>query len=202
MGGYITFEGIDGCGKSTQARMLLNYLREKNLNSISIYEPGATSLGIDIRNKLLESQNRNFSELAEVFLFLLDRSQTYQEIIKNKLYNNYFVISDRGIDSTLAYQNPKYEELISLGNYYALDESVPDLTILLDIPVSIAQERMARERDYYDMLCSEKKENIRKRYLEIAKQNAERIVVLNGLHDEASISNKVKNIVERRFLNV
>ena len=101
---FITFEGIEGCGKSTQARRLVNRLRDASVSLVFTFEPGGTRVGRDIRKILLDSENRSLSPLAELLLYEADRAQHVKEIIRPALEQEKWVVCDRFFDATTVYQ--------------------------------------------------------------------------------------------------
>ena len=134
---FITFEGSEGCGKSTQARLLAAYLRGKGYEVASLREPGGTGLSEKIRNLLLNPASRIGSR-AETLLYMAARAQAAQEIIRPALSSGKIVISDRFLDSTLVYQGLglglDLRAIRSIGRF-AVPGLIPHLTIVLDLPV-------------------------------------------------------------------
>ncbi|HCO11948.1 MAG TPA: dTMP kinase, partial [Desulfonauticus sp.] len=135
---FITFEGIEGCGKTTQAKKLKHYLEEQNKEVVLTREPGGSKLGIELRKILLSLENQGISKECELFLYLADRVEHVQQVIKPALAQGKVVISDRYVDSTLVYQG--YGRGIELDLLYQLNALAtnnlePNITILLDLPV-------------------------------------------------------------------
>ncbi len=144
----ITFEGVDGCGKSTQLKAAAAWLRDRGLDVVETFEPGATALGAGIRRLLLDG-GRAPTPRAELFLFLADRAQHVQEIIRPALEREAIVLCDRYTDSTRAYQlaarglsGPELEQTLSVAECGVH----PDLTLWLDLPVGQALARMHQRR--------------------------------------------------------
>ena len=133
---FITFEGVDGCGKSTQIRMLADSLREKGVDFIMLREPGSTAIGEQIREVLLSPENSKMSPLAEAHLYAAARIQLLDEVIAPALKAGKLVICDRYIDSSIAYQGfgrgLGADEVLKI-NSYARENFMPDLTLFLDI---------------------------------------------------------------------
>ncbi|WP_242243776.1 dTMP kinase [Bacillus cereus group sp. BfR-BA-01309] len=202
MGLYVTFEGIDGCGKSTQAKLLYEYLVKQKIATVCIREPGSTKVGKMLRELVLEECNRNYSGLTEACLFLIDRAETYSKITKKKLRENYVVISDRGLDSSIAYQEEQYSEFISIGNCLALENIKPDLTFLIDVPVEEIKKRKRIKPDYYDSIAQNYKEKIRDRYLEVAQKNIDRVIIIDGTQNEETIARIIRCNIERKLHHV
>lgn len=144
---FITFEGLDFCGKSTQVKLLENYLKECNKNVIVIREPGGTKISEQIRNVLLDKINDNMKNETELLLFAASRAQLVREIILPALENNYYVISDRFHDSSIAYQafgrNLPLDFVIELQKF-AINNATPDITFFIDIPIEEVFNRMSK----------------------------------------------------------
>lgn len=178
----ITFEGIEGCGKSTQSGLLFEYLKKIWRNSVYTREPGGTKLGEAVRRVLLNSNSIRISDLAELFLFEACRAEIVKEIIKPALDKNSIVISDRFSDATVSYQG--YGGRVDLAAIKTLDRIatngvVPDLTILLDID---AMEGLKRARkkgaDRMESKDIAYHKRVRAGYLKLAKENPKRIKVI------------------------
>ncbi|MCS7201827.1 MAG: dTMP kinase [Dictyoglomus sp.] len=177
---FITFEGLDGCGKTTQARLLKEFLERKNYKIYLTREPGGTILGENIRNILLNS-DISIHPWTEALLYLSSRAEN-SLVIKEKLKEKYIVICERYIDSTLAYQG--YGRGLPINKLKKLNELVtfglnPDVTILLDIsPEKIFQRKESLDRIEKENLNFYHK--VREGYLKIAKENKSRIFVISG----------------------
>ncbi|MBL1212771.1 MAG: dTMP kinase [Ignavibacteriae bacterium] len=141
---FITFEGLDFCGKSTQVKMLVEYLKKKNKKIEIIREPGGTLISEKIREILLDNKNSEMSEITEMLLFAGSRSQLVDEKIIPKLNEDYYVISDRFLDSSIAYQG--YGRGIDIDfvtklQKFVVKNALPDLTFFIDIPISEVEKR-------------------------------------------------------------
>lgn len=146
---FISFEGIEGCGKTTQVHSLVKYLESENIHCVKTLEPGGTEIGQGIRKILLDSKNTHLSPLAELILYAADRAQHVSEVIKPGLDQGKWVICDRFFDATVAYQGfgrGMDMELIEMLNNQATLGICPDLTILMDCPEDIGLRR-ALERN-------------------------------------------------------
>lgn len=147
---FITFEGVDGCGKSTQIKKLSDKLTELNIEHIVIREPGSTSIGEQIREILLSKENVGMSALTEAYLYASARLQLISEVIEPALKSGKTVICDRYIDSNIAYQafgrNLGVETVLQI-NDYAIKHCMPDISIFLDVPPKDANERMKNRSD-------------------------------------------------------
>lgn len=200
----ITFEGVDLCGKTTQAEILVNRLKNLGYNIIFVREPGGTKISEDIRNILLSAQNREMDPLTELFLFSASRAQLVKEVIIPALKSGKIVICDRFYDSTLAYQGYGRGidiEKIKIINEIASSNIVPDITFLIDIPVEEIYRRMPKsieaKKDEVDRIENSGLDfynRVRNGYLEIAKES-ERFIVIDGMKKIDEISQQIWSIV-------
>ena len=195
---FITFEGIEGSGKSTQIQLLKEFFEKKAQKTFFTKEPGSSEVGKKIRSILLNKENK-ISPQTEIFLIFADRVQHVREIIKPNLNEGKIVISDRYYDSSIAYQGQREgvdkTEIYELINM--LDLPTPDITFLLDLPVDIGLKR-AKNRASLDRFESEEisfHEGVRQNYLDLQEQNLERIVKIDALQTPDEIfSNILKKI--------
>ncbi len=206
-GVFITFEGNEGCGKSTQIAMLCDYLKSRKIECVLTREPGGTVLAEKIRALLLDVKSgAKIFPKAELLLFESARAQHVDEIIKPALASGKFVISDRFFDSSTAYQGGARglgEAFVKSANALAVGDCIPDLTILLDVPAELGLER-ARVRDggYSDRMGSEKLEfyeSVRRSFLKIAQDNPERFALVDGAPAPEKVAQEIRKIVEARF---
>ncbi len=206
-GVFITFEGNEGCGKSTQIAMLCDYLKSRKIECVLTREPGGTVLAEKIRALLLDVKSgAKIFPKAELLLFESARAQHVDEIIKPALASGKFVISDRFFDSSTAYQGGARglgEAFVKSANALAVGDCIPDLTILLDVPAELGLER-ARVRDggYSDRMGSEKLEfyeSVRRSFLKIAQDNPERFALVDGAPAPERVAQEIRKIVEARF---
>ncbi len=192
---FITFEGGDGCGKTTQINLLDEYLQSKGYKTLVTREPGAKGLGVKLREILL-NYDGEVSPTCESFLFLADRAQHVDCIIKPALKDGVIVLCDRHTDSTVAYQGYgrglDLEQIHKLNNI-ATSGLKPDLTIVLDVDVETSQSRVGKEKDRMESAGIEFFERVRNGFLEIAKQEPQRVKVINSAE---SIENIHKQILE------
>ena len=196
---FITFEGGDGCGKTTQIKLLDEYLRSKGYQTLLTREPGSKGLGIKLREILL-NYDGDVSPRAESFLFLADRAQHVDCIIKPALKNGVIVLCDRHTDSTVAYQGYgrglDLEQIHNL-NSIATNGLKPDLTIVLDVDVETSQKRVGAEKDRMESAGIEFFERVRKGFLEIAKQEPERVKIVDSTQTIEEIHKQILELVAR-----
>ncbi len=141
---FITFEGNDGSGKTTQIMLLLEYLKQKGIDVITLREPGGTDMGEKIRDILLDNRNKGMSPVAEMLLYAASRAQLVSTVIKPELARNKAVICDRFIDSSLAYQGIARglgTENVWAVNKLAVDDCLPDITFFMDVDADTAMAR-------------------------------------------------------------
>jgi dTMP kinase len=188
---FITFEGIEGCGKSTQAKRLFDRLSALGIPSVLTFEPGSTRAGQDIRRILLDAQNQNLSPLAELLLYEADRAQHVEEVIKPALAQGRWVLCDRFIDATTVYQGHGRRQdlaLISMLNEKVSQGVGPDITFVLDCPVEVGLQRaLSRnsrlEDPGQDRFEREKRtfhDAVRRGYLAVAGREPERFAVVDA----------------------
>lgn len=185
-GYFLTFEGIDGSGKTTQLELLKADLEEADISYLLLREPGGTSISEQIRTILLDNNNSEMTSETELLLFAAARSQLVQEIVKPALAQNKIVISDRFYDSTTAYQGfgrgIDVDFILDLNQYATLNLQ-PDLTFYFDISVDTALARLGKRSNKADRIDLESKvfmEKTRQGYLKIAEWYPNRIRVINA----------------------
>lgn len=195
---FITFEGPEGAGKTTQANLLSSFLEKEGFSVLLTYEPGASKVGKEIRNILLEKEVE-ISAKAETLLYLADRAEHVQHIILPALKENKIVICDRFFDSTVAYQGfgrgLEARSILEI-NDWATDKLKPDLTFILDLPVEAGLQRL--KNGFLDRLEKETIEfhqKVREGFLTISKKEPERIKIIDVLLPVTLIHRQVKDIV-------
>ena len=199
---FITFEGIEGSGKSSLIAQLKKYFKSSKLEAFFSKEPGGTDLGKEIR-KILLNPKYSFDPTSELLLLLADRAEHVQKIIRPNLQKNKLIFCDRYLDSTLAYQGSgrNLDKKIIKKMFKALDFPIPDLTILLDVPVQIGLSR-ARKRNKLDRFEKEDlnfHENVRRSYLDLAKNDSSRIVLFDSSISEEELFKKAVNLIKSRI---
>lgn len=199
---FITFEGIEGSGKSSLIAQLKKYFKSSKLEAFFSKEPGGTDLGKEIR-KILLNPKYSFDPTSELLLLLADRAEHVQKIIRPNLQKNKLIFCDRYLDSTFAYQGSgrNLDKKIIKEMFKVLDFPIPDLTILLDVPVQIGLSR-ARKRNKLDRFEKEDlnfHENVRRSYLDLAKNDSTRIVIFDSSISEEELFKKAVNLIKSRI---
>lgn len=198
--GFISFEGIEGSGKSTQVKLLAAYLRSKGHDVLETMEPGATRIGNKIRELLLAPKN-HMDPLAELLLYYSDRAQHVREIIYPALLRNTIVITDRYTDSTLAYQGHARGidvSIIDALNDIVVPDMKPYLTILLDLDVEegLRRNRHAQKEDRFELETIEFHNRVRSGFHQIADEDPQRVKVVDSSRDKEEVSRDIIRIVE------
>jgi len=200
---FISFEGIDGSGKSTQVRFLLDYLRKKNKNTILVREPGGTNISEEIRTLLLKNREERLTPKAEALLMTASRNQLIDQKIIPSLNKGEIVIADRFSDSTLAYQgggrglNLKW--LIEL-NKFATNNTYPDITFYLDIPPEEWKKRnLLKKSDRFENAGYDFQKKVREGYLSILNFFPDRIIRINGLKKPEEIHDIILDAILKRI---
>jgi dTMP kinase len=203
-GKFITFEGGEGAGKSTQAQILVNRLQSAGRDVIATREPGGSPLADEIREVLLSGKARQFGPLAEAVLFSVARQDHVDSLIGGALARGTWVVSDRFLDSTRAYQGAAggvSAPLIGALERITLRGLKPDLTFVLDLP---AEEGLARAAgrgapDHFERQEIAQHERIRRAFLDIAEQDPSRCVVINARKPEALVAEDIWEAVTERL---
>lgn len=206
-GKFITFEGPEGAGKTTQAKRLIVALQEHGNQVLYTREPGGTSTGEAIREILQYNKaGEPIAPETEVLLFAASRAQLVRKVILPALEQGIYVVCDRFADSTTAYQGYgrgfSVEQMITI-NQFAIDGAIPDVTILLDLEIAKGFDRLSRRhrdgRGQLDRIENEERafhERVRRGYLEMAQKWPERFVVVNATGDEETVAGEVWRVVQ------
>jgi dTMP kinase len=204
---FITFEGIEGSGKTTQIQLLSGYLERKGYRCRITREPGGCRIGDKIRDILMDRNNENLTPLSELYLIMANRAQHVMEVIEPTLKNQNVLICDRFHDATVAYQGfarGMALDLIERINQTATKGLKPDLTILLDCPVEVGLERARGRMEAGDISWKEGRfeeergdfhQRVRDAYLTIAKAEPKRIKVVDGARDKHTVERKIRQLV-------
>lgn len=196
-GRLITLEGIDGTGKSTQIASLAASLRDRGIQVLELREPGGTAIGEAIRQILLDNRHTGLCQASELLLFTAARAQLVREVIGPALDEGTWVICDRFLDSTLAYQGYGRgldHDLIDQVNGFAVDGCRPDITILLDLPAPDAAARLGNRQDKADRLDVESMsfmQRVRDGYLAIAAREPKRFAVVDAGQPEMKLAQDI-----------
>ena len=208
---FITFEGGEGSGKSTQIKLLGDYLQQKGIDFITTKEPGGTPLGAEIRHLLVEGEEDKMDAYTEALLFFADRRLHLTQKIWPALENGKWVISDRFADSTVAYQYYAYNKRLSMHDIdmlyqFSVGDFKPDLTLILDIDPAVGLDRSFKKAETMTVKETRNENrvlifhhNLRQGYLEIARQEPERCVVLNADTDIETLHHNIVRVIEQKF---
>ncbi|UCC66101.1 MAG: dTMP kinase [Deltaproteobacteria bacterium] len=197
MGLLVTFEGIEGSGKSTQIGLVREFLEGDGYPCLVTKEPGGAPLGEGISGILLGRDDLRISPLAEVFLFGANRAQHVAEILRPALKEGKVVLCDRFTDATVAYQG--YGRGVDVGlieqvNRWATGDLMPDITILLDCPVELGMAR-AKGKDRFEREGYTFHQRVREGYLRIAHQEPQRVKVVSGEGEEGMIQEEIRKVL-------
>ena len=197
---FIAFEGGEGSGKTTQARLIAIWLREIGYDVVTTHEPGATKVGMRLRALLLDTAHTGMSPHAEALMYAADRAEHVASVIKPALDRGAVVISDRYVDSSLAYQGNgrglSNSDIAQL-NSWATGGRMPDLTILLDMPPEAGLGRRARSADRLEAEPPEFHRRVRAGFLALAREDPPRYLVLDATRSVAEISSEIKDRVRQ-----
>ena len=212
-GYFITLEGIEGAGKTSQLSAMEKTIREAGFEVTTTREPGGSEIASKIRNILLDPENEGLVPLAELFLYLADRAQHVQEMILPALQGGKVVICDRYADATVAYQgyarNLGAKKVIDL-NHHATGGLVPNLTFLFDLPVEVGLERANKRIDQmvlFDLPPENRFEleevvfhqSVRDGYLTLARENPERFEIIKAENDRETIAGAINSILKKKL---
>lgn len=201
---FITFEGPEGCGKTTQSKRFAEFLEKSGLDVLYTREPGGTPIGEQIRKVLMALDNTAMDPRAEALLFSAARAQLVHQVIKPHLDQGGVVVSDRYYDSTLAYQGYGLQqdlEALRQVTRFATSELIPTLTLLVDVPVEVGLDRKQQGKEWnrLDAYALEIHKRVRQGYLELAKAEPERWVVIDGCHSPEEVEDAIQAVVKERL---
>lgn len=201
---FVTFEGPDGAGKSTQIKKFVSYLKSRKIPFLLTREPGGTPLGDRIRRIVLDPEHGRVDERAETLLYLASRAQNVKEVILPALEQGKIVVCDRFSDSTLAYQGFArklgMDEIAKL-NEFATGGLKPNLTFLLDAPTEALRIRRVNRKltDRMELEKVEFQEMVRQGFLELAEMEPDRVYLLAALQPVIAIQKEIIRIFESHF---
>ena len=195
---FITVEGADGCGKTTQLNLIAQYLRDMGADVLLTREPGGAQLGLELREILLHYDGF-VSSKCESFLFFADRAQHVDTVIKPAIQQGKIVVCDRYTDSTVAYQG--YGKGVDISqiqylNNLATDSLQPDLTIVFDVDSEIARQRVGAQKDRLESEGIDFHARVRNGYLQIAKSEPLRVKVVDANPPVDVVFESVKSIID------
>jgi dTMP kinase len=197
-GVFLAFEGGEGAGKTTQARLLAIWLRDQGFDVVTTREPGSTKIGMRLRALLLDKETSGLSARAETLLYAADRAQHVAEVIRPALQRGAIVVTDRYVDSSLAYQGAGRElkvKDIAEVNRWATGGLTPDLTIILDVPSDVGLGRFASPADRMESEPREFHERVRRGFRALAEAEPHRYLVIDGTQPQAEITRQIHDRV-------
>ncbi|GII31158.1 dTMP kinase [Planotetraspora mira] len=197
-GFFVAFEGGEGSGKTTQSRLLAIWLRDQGFDVVQTREPGSTKVGMRLRAILLDATHQGLSARSETLLYAADRAEHVEKVIRPALKRGSTVVTDRYVDSSLAYQGAgralEPEEVAQI-NSWATGGLLPDLTVLIDVPPSVGLRRMASPADRIEAEPLEFHERVRREFRTLAAAAPERYLVVDGTLQQAEVSRLIQDRV-------
>jgi dTMP kinase len=199
---FVTFEGLDGCGKSTQMELLAAALAERGYVVTVTREPGGTALGEAIRDMLLDPRHHGMSARAEALLYAAARAQLVEQVIRPALEDGQIVLCDRYIDSSLAYQGYGRglgTDYVMLVNDWGIGGLFPDLTLFLDLDDSVRSSRMATVPDRLEAEDDEFHKRVAQGYRELLQVHRHRIRRVDATGSEGEVQERVRAVIEQEL---
>ncbi|MBF0351699.1 MAG: dTMP kinase [SAR324 cluster bacterium] len=210
-GKFITFEGIDGCGKTTQIKLISEWISSRGIDTVTTREPGGSAIGQQIRTILLNPANHELSEASELLLYLADRIQHLKQVILPAMNQGKLVLCDRFHDSTIAYQG--YGRQLDLTGISSIVEQwvaphMPDLSILIRISPETALERISQRQQVKPDLSQESRfdqetlaffQRVAHGFDELSRQSPDRIAVVDGNQSVDAVFTEIKHLLETRL---
>jgi dTMP kinase len=197
-GVFLAFEGGEGAGKTTQARLLAIWLRDQGFDVVTTREPGSTKIGMRLRALLLDKETTGLSARAETLMYAADRAQHVAQVIRPALRRGAIVVTDRYVDSSLAYQGAgrelKVNEIAEV-NRWATGGLTPDLTIILDVPSDVGLGRFAPPADRIESESREFHERVRRGFRALAEAEPHRYLVIDGTQPQVDITRQIHDRV-------
>ena len=202
-GKFITFEGCDGCGKSTQLKLLSDYLTKNGIDHIFTREPGGGKISEAIREILLNGKNTEMSDECEALLYASARAQHIKDRVEPALRENKLVVCDRYVDSSIAYQaygRNLGEEFIRKINFFALEQYLPDCTIFIELTPeeAFARKHGADENDRLEQAGLNFHKRVYEGFCKVAEQEPNRVVKINGRQTPEEIFNEVLRVLKEK----
>lgn len=202
-GKFITFEGCDGCGKSTQLSLLIDYLKENGVPHIFTREPGGGKISEAIRGILLSGKNTEMSDECEALLYAAARAQHIKDRVEPALQEGKLVVCDRYVDSSFAYQayaRGLGMEFVEKINAFALEGFLPDVTVFFDLSPkeAFARKKGADEDDRMELAGLAFHERVYEGYLDLAKKYPDRFVVINARKSIEEIASEVLTVLKEK----
>jgi len=199
-GKFIVLDGPDGCGKSTQTKLLVGWLQKQNIPTVGFRDPGDTAIGEKIRQILLSPEHQAMDTRTELLLYMASRAQLWAEKIAPALEENKCVVLDRWLSSTCAYQGCAggfgMDKVVKIATD-CLEKVWPDLTIILDVDLQTASQRLNRQLDRMEAKGDGYHQRVRDGFLQLAKQQ-ENFLVINATGDIETVHKKVLEIIEKK----
>ena len=197
---FFSFDGIDGVGKSTQMQLFCEWLRQRGREVVTCRDPGGTPLGEAIRQILLEHRGLSISSMAEMLLYMASRAELVEQVIQPAMVAGKTVVSDRYLLANVVYQgharNLDVAKLWEIGNYITRGV-LPDLTFVLDMPVTAAHNRIQRTLDRMEREGDEFRERLRRGFLAEAARNGNRIVVIDAARPIDVVQADIRTAAEK-----